>query len=332
MPVYRIGISGWRYPPWRKTFFPDGLPQKDELAYASRQLNSIEINGTFYSLQRPSSYERWHRETPADFVFSVKAPRYITHIRRLKDVALPLANFFASGVLRLEEKLGPILWQLPPSFVFDVARLTTFFKMLPRDTSAAVHLARGHDEHLSDVWIKTSRNRPLRHALEVRHASFKTPEFISLLRRHRIAVVVADTTGKWPLFEDVTTDFIYARLHGDEELYVSGYTPKALQHWASTFRVWYRGANLPASRRFTLPAATRARGRDVFVYFDNDVKVHAPYDAKSLAHRLGVGSRPEAAPWSESIAEEPRSSSKWPHVSSRARQSRPPRRAALTSA
>lgn len=264
----RIGISGWTYPPWRGVYFPKDLPQKAELAYASRQLDSIEINGTFYSLQRPASYAAWRDAVPKDFIFAVKGPRFITHVRRLKDVRLPLANFFASGVLRLEHKLGPLLWQLPPSLPYHREVLETFFALLPRDTVAAAALARKHDRHLRGrAWLQTDAKRPLRHALEVRHDSFKTREFIKLLRDHDIAGVVADTAGKWPLIEETTSDFMYVRLHGDEELYKSGYTPTALAAWAAKIRRWNRR-------------------RAVYVYFDNDVKVRAPFDAKSLASRL----------------------------------------------
>lgn len=312
MAEYRIGISGWRYPPWRGHFFPEGLPQREELAYASRQVNSIEINGTFYSLQRPSSFRLWYEQTPDDFVFSLKGPRFITHIKRLQDVAGPLANFFASGLLQFGEKLGPLLWQLPPSFRYDPQRLAEFFKLLPRDTAAAARLAKKHDHHLASAWTKAGKNRPLRHALEVRHASFETPEFIALLREHEIALVVADTAGKWPLLEDVTADFIYVRLHGDEELYVSGYTPGALQKWARTMRAWHRGENGPRARRLGPDAPERKAGRDVYAYFDNDVKIQAPYDAMSLAHCLGIGPRPEGAPLPATIAEKPRQSADWP--------------------
>ncbi len=309
---YRIGISGWRYPPWRGTFFPAGLPQKDELAYAARQVNSIEINGTFYSLQRASSFRRWREATPPGFVFSVKGPRFITHIKRLADVRVPLANFFASGVLALEEKLGPLLWQLPPSFVYDRERLSDFFALLPRDTRSATRLAREHDSHVAGEKAKPVRtNRQLRHALEVRHHSFEVPEFISLLREHDIALVVADTAGKWPFFEDVTSDFIYARLHGDAQLYVSGYTPAALQQWARKLRVWHSGRNTTGPHHIASPVPLKKSGRDVFVYFDNDVKTQAPYDAMALAHRLGLRARPPTAPDPSTIAEEPRTSAEW---------------------
>lgn len=163
-----IGISGWTYPPWRGgTFYPQGWPQKRELEHASRRVSSIEINGSFYSLQRPSSYRAWHAATPEAFVFSVKGSRFITHLKRLKDVEAPLANFFASGILLLKEKLGPLLWQMPPSFHYDERLLADFFTLLPRDTRAAAALARMHDPFLKAdrVWTRIDRNRPLRHAM-----------------------------------------------------------------------------------------------------------------------------------------------------------------------
>jgi uncharacterized protein YecE (DUF72 family) len=303
----RIGISGWTYPPWRGVFFPRRWPQKRELEYASRQVGSIEINGTFYSLQRPESYRAWYDATPAGFVFAVKGGRFITHLRRLREVETPLANFFASGVLLLREKLGPILWQLPPQLRYDRERLTSFLRLLPRDTSAAAALARQHDHRLNGrAWTSTDRKRPLRHALEVRHDSFKTPEFIRLLRAEKIALVVADTAGKWPFMEDVTADFVYVRLHGDEELYVSGYTPAALDEWARKIRAWSRGATPARVELVDRAGAQRGRPRDVFVYFDNDVKVRAPFDAMSLAHRLGLGPEPPIAPDMSTISETPR--------------------------
>ncbi|MGB8168509.1 MAG: DUF72 domain-containing protein [Chthoniobacteraceae bacterium] len=294
MNSIHVGISGWTYPPWRAVFFPKGWPQKRELEYASRRVNSIEINGTFYSLQRPESFTAWHDATPRGFMFSVKGGRFITHLKRLQDVEVPLANFFASGILNLREKLGPILWQLPPSFRYDHARLAEFFALLPRDTREAAKLARKHDAKVSDrAEFKVDRVRPLRHALEVRHKTFETPAFVDLLREHRIALVVADTAGKWPLMEDVTSDFIYLRLHGDEDLYVSGYTEAALQEWARKIRAWSRG-HTPTRTKRVGPAARRtSSGRDVFVYFDNDVKVRAPLDAMSLAHRLKLGPAPK---------------------------------------
>lgn len=317
MSDIRIGISGWTYPPWRGgTFYPEGLPQKRELEFASRQVNSIEINGSFYSLQRPESYKMWHDVTPEGFVFSVKAARFITHMKKLKDVETPVANFFASGVLRLKEKLGPILWQLPPNLSYDRNKLEAFFKLLPRTTTAAAALAHHHDHRLSGrSWLKAGKRRPIRHALEVRHDSFKNAEFIELLRKHNVALVVADTAGKWPFMEDTTSDFVYVRLHGDEELYVSGYTPAALDAWENKIRAWTKGKTPAKARLFGKRQPQRTSGRDVFVYFDNDVKVRAPYDAMSLAHRLRLGTKPEEGPEPGAIAEEPRRN--WPGMGRR---------------
>jgi uncharacterized protein YecE (DUF72 family) len=287
----RIGISGWRYAPWRGgKFYPEKLPQKRELEYASRQISSIEINASFYSLQRPESYRAWYQATPKDFVFSVKASRFLTHIRRLRDVKTPLANFLASGILRLREKLGPILWQLPPNLAYDPALLEAFFGILPRTTSAAAALARKHDSRLEKrAWTKAGGTRRMRHALEVRHPSFANREFVELLRAHNIALVVADTAGRWPFLEDTTSDFVYVRLHGDTQLYVSGYTPSALETWARKIRSWHNGRTPANAKLIAARPSPRQQGRDVFVYFDNDAKVHAPFDAISLAHRLGVG-------------------------------------------
>jgi uncharacterized protein YecE (DUF72 family) len=285
-PVH-IGISGWRYAPWRGVFYPPGLAQRRELEHASRELNSIELNGSFYSLQRPTSYQRWHDETPAGFVFSVKGPRFITHMKKLAGVEAPLANFFASGILALGDKLGPVLWQLPPNLGYDADRLAAFFAQLPRDTGEAAGLAAHHDERMEGRALTTTDvDRRIRHALEVRHPSFETPEFVELLRAHDVALVCADTAGKWPMLDDVTSDFVYTRLHGGEELYVSGYDDEALEHWAEKVRTWQSGGT-PTNGRTLAPPAPVA-GRDVFVYFDNDVKVRAPFDAMSLADKVGV--------------------------------------------
>jgi uncharacterized protein YecE (DUF72 family) len=283
----RIGISGWTYPPWRGVFYPTGLPQYRELEYASRQHNSIEINGSFYSLQRPSSYESWYAETPPGFIFSVKGPRFITHMKKLRDVRTPLANFFGSGVLALREKLGPVLWQFPPNFGWNEQRFREFFELLPRSTPEAAELSRLHDAKLKHGAItEADANRRLRYAVEIRHPTFVVPEFFALLREYNIAFVYADTAGKWPYAEDITADFIYARLHGDEQLYVSGYSPSALDWWSARIELWRRGKD-PADARLVGKNASRGK-RDVYVYFDNDAKVHAPFDAKQLAARLRV--------------------------------------------
>jgi uncharacterized protein YecE (DUF72 family) len=296
--VARIGISGWSYPPWRGDFYPKGLTQKRELAYASRIFPSIEVNGTFYSLQRPESFVHWAEETPDDFVFAIKGSRYVTHIRRLRDVAAPLANFFASGVLRLGAKLGPFLWQLPPNFRFDAERIDSFLHLLPHDTDAAGALARRHDARIAGrAWTKPLVSMPLRHALEIRHDSFKSPEFIRILRRHNVALVHADTV-EWPLLGDLAADFVYCRLHGSEQLYTSGYDDEALDRWAARVRRWTAGEDVGDLPHVDGPA--RRRKRDVFVYFDNDAKVRAPYDAQGLIHRLaGTVPARETAPMAE---------------------------------
>jgi uncharacterized protein YecE (DUF72 family) len=279
----RIGISGWRYAPWRGKFYPKGLRQKDELAFAAGKFPTIEINGTFYSLQRPESFAAWHDATPEDFVFAVKGARYITHMLKLNHVEKPLANFFAQGLLRLKAKLGPVLWQLPPNFIFRPEKLAAFFELLPRTTKAAAALARRHDDKIKGrTWLKADADRPIRHALEIRHDSFRTPDFIALLRRHDIGLVVADTV-EWPLLMDATSDFVYVRLHGSEQLYASGYGARALDQWAARIQAWRQGRQ--AQGEHAGPPA-RPRKRDVYVYFDNDAKVRAPFDALSLITRL----------------------------------------------
>jgi len=285
-PEVRIGISGWTYAPWRGVFYPQGLAQTKELSYASRQFNSIEINGTHYALQRPEVFRKWCDQTPEDFVFSIKGSRYITHLRRLKDVEIPLANFFASGVLALGEKLGPFLWQFPPSFHFDAGLMEGFFKLLPKTAPAASKLAARHDEKLKGRGlIKAPRNLRLRHCCEVRHSSFLVPEFFDLLRKHRMAFVFADTAGKWPYAEELTADFVYIRLHGDKKIYVSGYTPEALDSWAKRIRSWREGDRSAGEDK---QGTEHEPSRDIYVYFDNDVKVRAPVDAQELRRRLAV--------------------------------------------
>jgi uncharacterized protein YecE (DUF72 family) len=280
----RIGISGWNYPPWRGVFYPERLPHKRELAYAAERFRTIEINGTFYRAQRPEHFAQWVAQTPVDFVFAVKGPRYITHMLRLRNVATPLANFFATGVLRLGGKLGPILWQFPPQFRFDADRMEAFLQMLPQDTEAAVHLARRHDSRFAGrVWLRTDAQRPLRHAFEIRHDSFRTPEFPDLLRRYNAALVCADTV-EWPRLMDVTADFLYCRLHGSEELYASGYDSAALDDWARRVVAWAGGGEPADAERVGRKAPRRKR--DVFVYFDNDMKVRAPDDARGLVERV----------------------------------------------
>jgi uncharacterized protein YecE (DUF72 family) len=288
----RIGISGWRYAPWRGRFYPEDLPQDKELAYASRKVCTVEINGTFYSLQKPAFFEHWRDETPGGFVFAVKGPRFITHTLRLRNLDEPLANFFASGVLALREKLGPFLWQLPPTLQWDPARIEPFLDMLPRDTEAAARMAGRHGARLNGRdYTETDDYRPLRHALEIRHPSFVHPDFIESLRQRGVALVTADTAGKWPLLEDATADFAYIRLHGDQALYTSGYSEEAIADWARRIAAWARGTT-PRGARLAGPRPPSTGPRDIYCYFDNDAKVMAPRDARTLMSALRLPMEP----------------------------------------
>jgi uncharacterized protein YecE (DUF72 family) len=282
--VIRVGISGWTYAPWRGVFYPKHVKREQELAYAAAQVRSIEINGTFYSMQRPEAFASWAEQVPAEFMFAVKAPRYITHILRLRDSQVALANFIASGLLRLGMHLGPILWQFPPNFRFDPARIEPFLKMLPRDTGHAAALGRKHDNRLrAPAWLEVDIRRPMRHAFEIRHESFRCQEFIDLLRAHDVALVCADSV-EWPRLMDVTSDFVYCRLHGSQELYASGYDNDALDEWAGRAKAWARGEEPKDAER--VGGKARPRKRDVFLFFDNDKKVRAPANAMELIRRL----------------------------------------------
>jgi uncharacterized protein YecE (DUF72 family) len=284
----RIGISGWLYPGWRGIFYPKTLKQKDELSFAASAFRTIEINGTFYSLKRPEYFAAWRAQTPDGFQFAVKGSRYITHMLKLTNCEAALANFFGSGVLRLKEKLGPFLWQFPQRFRFEPEKLAPFFDSLPRDTKQAARLARNHDRRIAGrAWTKAEADLPLRHAVEVRHESFRNPDFVALLRKHKVGLVVTDGVG-WPLLMDVTADFVYCRLHGSAQLYASGYDLPALRQWAKRALTWAQGGELSANLRVDpRPAAHRAR-RDVFIYFDNDAKVRAPFDAQELEREVGA--------------------------------------------
>jgi uncharacterized protein YecE (DUF72 family) len=290
MSHLRIGISGWTYAGWRGVFYPKDVTQKRELEYASRQMNSIEINGTFYSMQYPSSFRTWYEMTPPRFQFAVKGSRFITHMKKLKDVETPLANFFASGVLLLKEKLGPILWQFPPQLAYNEEKFVNFLELLPKTTFEASRLARKHDERVTGrCALKADVDRPIRHAFEIRHDSFLDESFVKLLREHRAALVFADTAGLWPYAEDVTADFIYIRLHGASELYTSGYSDEELDQWASRIQKWSQGGQPRDAALITTSSPPKRATRDVFVYFDNDRKVKAPFDAMRLAERVSAG-------------------------------------------
>jgi uncharacterized protein YecE (DUF72 family) len=283
----RVGVSGWRYEPWRRHFYPEGLPQRDELRFASEHLDAVEINGTFYSLQRPERFGTWYAQTPRDFRFAVKGSRFVTHIKRLRDVTVPLANFFASGVLRLEEKLGPLLWQLPRSFQWDAERVDGFLASLPRDFASAARLGHRHDGRLkARAWLRFRTNRRLRHALEARHESFFCDEMVRVLRRHRVALVFSHTDGQWPYAEELTADLVYLRLHGPGRLYASDYDEQAREHWARRIEAWRDGGEPEDAKTITERRPPRHARRDVWVFFDNTDKRHAPHNAAALIERL----------------------------------------------
>ncbi|MCW2844961.1 MAG: hypothetical protein JWN22_2877, partial [Nocardioides sp.] len=265
-----IGISGWTYRAWRGDFYPDGLPQRRELAYAASRMTSVEVNGSFYSLQWPSSWQRWAEEVPDGFVFAVKGSRFITHFKRLVDTRAPLANFLASGVLSLGDRLGPLLWQLPATVQHDEQRLADFLALLPRTTGEAAALAAQHDDRIAEerVWRGEVVDRPLQHALEPRHPSFASERAQAQLADAGVAVVVAESAGRWPVLDQARGPFVYVRLHGETDLYTSRYSDLALDRWAERVRAWTE------------------EGRDVHVYFDNDARGHAPHDALRLIGRL----------------------------------------------
>jgi uncharacterized protein YecE (DUF72 family) len=269
-----IGISGYDYQPWRGRFYPEDLPRRRWLEFASRTFNSVELNGTFYSLKSPAVFARWVSEVPSrNFVFAVKGGRFITHNLKLRNAEASLGNFFASGVLALGRMTGPFLWQLPATYRFDAERMDAFMRLLPRNSREAERVALQHDDRLRrGALVDAAAPMKLRHAFEVRHESYFHDEFYAILREHRCGFVIADTAGKFPYAEEVTADFVYVRLHGSRELYASGYTDAELDEWAHKIAGW---------------RTMGGKARDVYVYFDNDAKVHAPFDAKRLAERVG---------------------------------------------
>ena len=294
MGKIHVGISGWSYDAWRGDFYPEDLPRGGELRYAAHRLGSVEVNGSFYGLLSPAAYRSWYEATPRGFVLAIKGSRFITHNKKLKDVEIPLANFFASGVLALGEKRGPILWQTSPRARFDADRVRSFLELLPRGTEDAARLARRHDDRVAEAWTKVDRNRRLRHAFEPRHESWLVPEFSRLARRTGTAIVFSDSAS-WPRTEEVTAGFVYLRLHGAQETYASGYDDRALDRWAERIRAWRDGGEPADARRITDRRPPRRKSRDVYVYFDNDARGRAPWDARALAERLGVVPDPDEA-------------------------------------
>lgn len=275
-----VGTSGWQYRSWRGDFYPPRLAHARELEYLATRLPTVEVNGTFYSLTRPAACDAWRRQVPDDFVFAIKGSRYITHMLKLRGFEAPLANFFASGLLRLGPTLGPILWQLPPQLAFNGDRARAFFAALPRDVADAERWARRHDARTTGRAALTAvggSKARLRHVVEIRHPSWLGDEALALMRAFDVALVAADTAGRHPLSVERTATFAYVRLHGSTELYASRYSAAELARWAERIAAWAR------------------HGSDVFVYFDNDARGHAPHDALRLRGllepRRSVGSR-----------------------------------------
>jgi uncharacterized protein YecE (DUF72 family) len=261
--VIRVGIGGWTFAPWRGVFYPEGLPQTQELHYASRQLTSIEINGTFYRSQSPATFRKWAQETPDDFIFSVKGPRFVTHRRVLAEAGESIERFLRSGVTELGSRLGPLLWQFPPTKKFDETDFAAFLECLPASFD-------GHR---------------LRHVVEVRHESFRVPAFIDLLRRFSLPAVFTDH-DTYPTIADVTGDFIYARLQQGSDTIATAYPPSAIGQWAARARAWAEGSDLPELAHVQANQPPKAQARDVFVYFIHEGKVRAPAAAAALIERL----------------------------------------------
>jgi len=259
----RVGIGGWTYEPWRNNFYPAGLPQSQELNYASRQLTAIEVNGTYYSSFKPPTFKKWHDETPDDFMFSLKASRFATNRKLLSTAGESITRFVESGIGELGNKLGPIVWQFMPTKVFDAEDFAGFLELLP----------------------KKEGSRALRHVVDVRHESFMTPEYLALARKHKVATVFTDAE-KFPSFADLTTDFVYARLMMSDATLESGYAPKALDAWAEAAKTWAEGGSPAALPLVEKAAPKAAAARDVFVYFINGAKEKAPAAAGALIQRL----------------------------------------------
>jgi uncharacterized protein YecE (DUF72 family) len=259
----RIGIGGWTYEPWRGAFYPDKLPQKSELEYVSRRLTSLEINGTYYGAQKPASFAKWRDETPDGFVFSVKAPRFVMNRTVLAGADSTIARFFAGGVMELKDKLGPINWQFLPTKKFDPADFKAFLTLLPREVGS----------------------RALQHVVEVRHDSFRSPEFVAMAREHGVAVVIA-ADSSYPQIADATAPFVYARIMGTQATHELGYSDAALNLWAARARAWASGA-APDGLEYVEPQRAYGKPRDVYLYVISGDKVRNPAAAQSLIRRLG---------------------------------------------
>jgi uncharacterized protein YecE (DUF72 family) len=270
--MIRVGMSGWTFAEWRKDFYPEGLPQKKELEYASREMNSLEINGTFYALQKPATFKNWGAQVPKDFVMALKAPQFITHVLRLKDCEDPLYNFLASGPLCLGEKMGPLLWQFPSFMTLKDDRFADFIKLLPHTAKEMSAAAKKHGPKVKGrAFTKASGDYRVRHAFEFRHPSFNNKDFLAMLKEHNIAAVIHHASKESAEIEEVTADFAYVRLFGEGKKYAKGYPAKEIKEWAKTITQWSK------------------EKKDVFAYFGTEAKAYAPFDAIKLSKELGLG-------------------------------------------
>ncbi|REK11855.1 MAG: DUF72 domain-containing protein [Actinobacteria bacterium] len=279
--VTRIGVSGWAYDGWRGDFYPRELPRKDELSFISSHFDTVEVNGTFHSLLQPPTFREWGERTPTSFLFSIKGSRFITHNKKLANLGSALANFLASGVLDLGERLGPILWQVSENLHFDEERIDRFLGGLPKDTTSAAELARHHDERVEEVSYGPGENHRLRHVLELRHESWLREETALIAKRHGVTLAFSHSS-EWPYFEQITAGFVYVRLHGPGRLYSSPYGRDQLRTWAERIQLWGDADEPADASRFADVEPPQRKGRDVYVYFDNDEGGHAPRDAKVL--------------------------------------------------
>ncbi|MFP4072982.1 MAG: DUF72 domain-containing protein [Actinomycetota bacterium] len=287
MGKIRVGVSGWNYDEWKGGFYPPDLRDGNQLQYVARRFDTIEINGTFYALTDPRTCRRWREAAPRDHRFAVKGSRYITHIKRLKDVRGAVANFFASGILELGSRLGPILWQLPETFRFDGDRLRDFLDILPGDSIEAASLAAEHDDRVEDVSYGDKEKHRIRHVLEFRHESFSQAETGRIAADHGTALCFSHSS-EWPYVEEVTAGFVYLRLHGPGELYASEYGDGDLEAWAERIETWHHGGEPPDARRISNRKAPDRKERDVYVYFDNTARGYAPANATRLRELLAL--------------------------------------------
>lgn len=292
-PLAHIGTSGWAYSSWRNKFFPAKLTAREYLSFTSRAFNSIEIDSTFYRMQTPERYQSWYDATPEGFLFAIKGSRYITHMLRLKDCETALGNFYASGILALQEKTGPFLWQFPAHVKLDMERFETFAKLLPRDFNEAVELARKHDSKLQKPYLKVEENYPLVHAFELRSDSFFNRDFLAMLRSYNIATVMVSSPKDWPLFTDVTANFLYIRMHGEKRLYSGSYGEAELKEWKRRISFWQKGRTPPDMEHY-LPADPHKNMRPYFMYFDNTAKSEAPFDALKFMKMVGAKWEPSS--------------------------------------